>query len=126
MKRYFLIFLLLFSFNANVIAGSVTGLEIAEMASSVMEENTMQKEHRHDSDQHAEMLITSPEHGQLQNSANDICDEHHNCSVNCSSAALMMDTAAFNISHRFTFESDYCFWHAPSTYSRLLRPPTFT
>ena len=101
-------------------------LGMSAVASSIMEETTIQQEHMPSSDHHAEMLSMSPEHGQSQNSANDRCDEHHNCSVNCSSsAALMTDISAFDTSHRFTFESDYCLWHAPSTYSRLLRPPTF-
>lgn len=102
------------------------GLDMSAMASSMAEETTVQQEHLPDNGHHTETVSMSSEHGQLQNSAIDSCDEHHNCSVNCSSAALMMDTAAFNISHRSTFESAYCLWHAPSTYSPLLRPPTFT
>lgn len=100
-------------------------LDMSVMASSMMEETTMQKEHMSVSSGHAEILSISSEHGQSQNSPNDICDEHHNCSVNCSSAALMTDISTFNAPHRLTFESDYHLWRAPSTYSRLLRPPTF-
>ena len=100
------------------------GLDMSAMASSMVEETTMQQEHLLDNGHHAETVSMSSEHCQLQSSANDICDEHHNCSVNCSSAALMTDIAAFNTSHRFTFDSAYCLWHTPSTYSRLLRPPT--
>ena len=100
-------------------------LDMSVMASSMMEETTMQKEHMSVSSNHAAMLSMPSEHGQSQNSANDICDEHHNCGVNCSSAALMTDISTFNAPRRFTFESDYYLWRAPGTCSRLLRPPTF-
>ena len=103
-------------------------LDMSATASSMMEETTMQQEHMPDSDHHADMLSMSSEHCQSQNSADDSCDEHHNCNsclAHCSSAALMTDVSVLNTSHRFTFESDYHLWDAPSTYSRLLRPPKF-
>ena len=103
-------------------------LDMTTMASSMMEETTMQQEHMPASDHHAEMLSMSSEHCQSQNSVDDSCDEHHNCSTclaHCSSAALVTEVSTFDTSRRFTFESDYRTWDAPSTYSRLLRPPKF-
>ena len=99
-------------------------LGMSPMTSGMMGESTMQNHQVDASDHHINMLSMS-EKGQTQQSANDTCDDDQNCGLclfHCS-AALIPEISVFDTSSHFTFESNYRFRDAPSSYSRLLRPP---
>lgn len=121
MKHKLFILLLLICFSVNAMAGSIIILDACTTAPSMNEETTQQIPEK---DQHEKKLNVLNKNNSSAGSANDCCDEHQNCSVNCSSAALILDTPSPPQPHRFTFESHYDLWCLPSNHSRLLRPPT--
>ena len=127
MTRYFLIFLLLISFNANAIAGSVMMLSMSPMTSDMTGKSEMTSHPMTNGEHQMSMSDMSMNHCQSQLSTDSNCEDSHDCGLcmmHCS-AALISEITAINSPPLFSFEPNYHVQDALSTHSHLLRPPKF-
>lgn len=100
-------------------------LEMSTMGSAAMMHVSDSQHAQMDNSGHSAEMPSMADHCQSQNSANDGCVEHQDCGAclaHCS-GAMITEILSFTTSKQVDFESDYRLWLAPSTYSRLLRPP---
>lgn len=127
MIRQLLIFLLLISFNANAIAGSVMMANMSSMAQVMMEKSEPTNHVANGDDYLMSMSNMSMDHCQSQPSTDSPCESDPACGLcmmHCS-AALMGEITSLGSSPQFSFEPSYHVQAALSTHSRLLRPPKF-
>ena len=127
MIRNFLIFLLLISFNANAIAGSVMMAKMSSMTSSIMEETEMTN-HSAKAMPHNMSMSSTVDQCHSELSSDSSCEGESSCGLcmmHCSSV-LISDISVLVSSQQQSLLQSYHVQHVPSTYSRLLRPPKFS
>ena len=131
MVRYFMIFLLLISFQANAVAGALmmsnmTALSMATEKHALLmhqEPNMHSMEHHEKAANHC----SDTQHaGECESPTGD-CDKHSDCGL-CSGhhfKAVLAHNFDIPLTCQFDFESNYTFSGVPVTHPLHLKPPKF-
>ena len=124
MKNYFLIVLLLLTFNANALTGTML---MSEMTFAV---DTAVSDHESDPHSHPKAgMNQSPSHTEMTKQVNSDCAGDVGCNVcaaHCTNALILIETVDFNIQNPSGFTWTLVSSKFASNSFRLLRPPKFS
>lgn len=124
MKRLFLIFLLLITFNANAIAGSIMMLKMSTMTSGMLMDKSEVTDHSSAKSHTMPSMSDMNQCDSIDSSCDDTSGICGLCMIHCS-AMLISVIKELNDSPQIDFELSYHVNDTVSIYPALHRPPRF-